>query len=1000
MSSSLPTVRSAGGTVRVATDSPVAPTAPKKTKTLLDSLDPGPGPTRLSKATERPSFAERLSKRLAQAMTVEVPLVAIKDAKLWTINTAELAKHGAAMGPNGLIDWAYEREVVGAVAFRPATEEEIKQGRFTHVGTATRYHSTSDGKKKYAVMGDGRAVLAGQLLVREKKTGRITQVFELQLKGVETGLRPLGVPRTDHHGTGKAQLGLSIRDALMAGYLRANGIKSTSWVAVVETGEENRHRPVGMKEDTVDRAAVFVRGGNFLRVAHLRLLKDDPGGTRELLDHLNDQLCLEYGRTTRFSHSALYQELIQRKAEEVAQMYWARTLHGSPSMDNVGLLDDVDHATAVTLGRADSFSWKNFLPSFPKEGAWILNRYYVDEVRQAFLRSANEEEAKELGSLDPLMMAEQVYQRQMAIGALEHLGLDQDQVGWLIQHERASVDQPSTVDEFLKAVRSVGEQPVPGGCGARYDIFSALSVLLRAAADPVRGQSELIGKLAPAQPNPERDQLAAQKLLAAVAPILERVKGQALPEVQLAMLSLIEDQAVRINAPVMELSSDQSWQLVSKLRDPSKSIQRVRAEFNAVVRGLVRTGPDSAGAVAMRIRHSELDTVDADRKLRLSRLEENGVAIEELSDGHRDLVRFAIAGDPLGTHDPWKYRLRFDLGDGPEERGCTRVEEGVAIFDVPLEKPPKLIRASFSDATGKTYDQDGMGFGVGLIPVLGSKLVDAELAAHAARRGGIRTGTPPAMLAAVSSRPLGSAAVLGPEPAYSSRAHEVLAAHPEATPSRLELPSGLLACELPKTDWDRKLLVANPQLGRAFKVQWGFANMYAQPDLQLRLGAPLQDEQRDGPGAIQRFEGGTLRMQPGLPMWIDPTDAELARMKAATSFFSAEAERLAVTPEGAPWTLASGALAQPARHPMHGQVLLLADPSGSRAVSVRSGFLAWYQSAYVQSLLGRPLAEEESDGMGALQRFERGVLRHQPPGLPPLDSPYRTPGADVWIEPS
>jgi hypothetical protein len=104
--------------------------------------------------------------------------------------------------------------------------------------------------------------------------------------------------------------------------------------------------------------------------------------------------------------------------------------------------------------------------------------------------------------------------------------------------------------------------------------------------------------------------------------------------------------------------------------------------------------------------------------------------------------------------------------------------------------------------------------------------------------------------------------------------------------------------------------------------------------------------------------------------------------------------------EGPVFTLASGALAQRVQHQGWGRKILVADPSGKMAVPVRSGFECWCGSAYVQSLLGRPLEEERPDGQGAIQRFERGVLRYQPSGPPSAEWPLRPAWADIWIEPA
>src|SRR5262245_21735960 len=75
--------------------------------------------------------------------------------------------------PNDTPDDEVERRVLDRYALRKATPEEIAAGKVTHIGLATRYRDRAN-----FVNGDGRTVLIDEMIVRNRKTGRIEGIAD------------------------------------------------------------------------------------------------------------------------------------------------------------------------------------------------------------------------------------------------------------------------------------------------------------------------------------------------------------------------------------------------------------------------------------------------------------------------------------------------------------------------------------------------------------------------------------------------------------------------------------------------------------------------------------------------------------------------------------------------------------------------------------------------------------------------------------------------------
>ncbi|MCK5799097.1 MAG: YdiU family protein, partial [Deltaproteobacteria bacterium] len=349
------------------------------------------------------SFGADLKPETRKKVIVEVPLVAEKGAHVLLANNRELKRLGLKPPENGLQSATYEKQVLGAFAFRPATPEEIQTKAYTHVGLATRYADKNGAK---GVKGDGRAVLVGDVVVKNRK-GRITGVYDIQVKGIGTGLHPDWKGFGHRHG--RESLRQALEDALFSDYLATNGIRTNNWLAVIDTGKTIEY-PDGGKE----RAGLLVRGGNFLRLAHLNLVKDDPAALRDLVDHVNRTLSMELGRKRSLSLAGLYKVLTQRKAQEVADLFFLRTVHGSSTYDNIGLVENMDHGTGSTVDRTHkNYSFFSKWVGFGGEPAFILSRYYETELLGFLKQVAHGAERKALDAIKPAALTSGMLEHRM-----------------------------------------------------------------------------------------------------------------------------------------------------------------------------------------------------------------------------------------------------------------------------------------------------------------------------------------------------------------------------------------------------------------------------------------------------------------------------------------------------------------------------------------------------------------------------------------------------------
>jgi Protein adenylyltransferase SelO len=712
----------------------------------LLALLPSTSHSQLAPMGQGSTFDKALSSKVQDKLLVKVPLVALDKARVVMANHERLAAVGIKTPQGGLHTSTFEREVLGSFAFRQATDEEIKAGKFTHTGIATRYAD----KLSNGVKGDGRAVLMGDVVVKDRR-GRITGIYDIQVKGIGTGLHPNWKGYGHRHG--REVLRQAVEDALFSDYLTRNGIRTNNWLAVIDSGETINF-PDGGKQ----RAGLLVRGGNFMRLAHLNLLRNDVKGLREVVDFVNKQASVELGRKRPLSIPGLYKVLCQRKAREVADMYWIRTVHGSTTYDNIGLFDNMDHGTGSTVDRTHkNYSFFSKWVGYGGEPKFVMRDYYEKELYNLLMKSATPAEQKQLKRLKPGTITSAMVDRQMTYRALLSVGFTDKDALKVLHKQRGEAKTFLKTFTRLANVQETGATHKMGKDGrtevkdpARYDMFAAMSKLaeLQVTRRSVEARAKaLTSVLRPGAAATEADRKAARDLVTAFDKLAQPFFSRGSRREAVGRARLMRDNARSRNHHALDTVrrdmrsyADGITQRIVK----GESLETIRASLSAYMRNNVVLGNGSSVHAASRLLSGKAART-SDKRVILSQHRENGVVIQEVSDGSKDAIRVKVKGNPLGLGDLWGYRMHYSVGGKWRDIKPLKVDGKQAIFEVPLVngKVPASFAAAFfngNDQQGRWWNNGGRSFGKNIKLVLGAANVQAALGVEAQRRGGRRQG--------------------------------------------------------------------------------------------------------------------------------------------------------------------------------------------------------------------------------------------------------------------
>ncbi len=199
-------------------------------------------------------------------------------------------------------------------------------------------------------LGDGRATLLGEVL---DITG---QRRDIQLKG--SGPTPFS-----RRGDGRAALGPVLREYIISEAMQALGIPTTRSLAAVVTGE-----PV--VRETVLPGAVLTRvAASHIRVGTFQFFaaRHDVEGLRLLADHVIQRHYPDAG-----SYRVLFERVIERQAELVAQWLLVGFIHGVMNTDNMSIAGEtIDYGPCAFM---DAYNPETVFSSIDQYGRYAYGK--------------------------------------------------------------------------------------------------------------------------------------------------------------------------------------------------------------------------------------------------------------------------------------------------------------------------------------------------------------------------------------------------------------------------------------------------------------------------------------------------------------------------------------------------------------------------------------------------------------------------------------------------
>ncbi len=233
-------------------------------------------------------------------------------------------------------------------------------------------------------LGDGRAVLLGEVIATDGKR------YDIQLKG--SGTTPYS-----RGGDGRAPLGPVIREYLVSEAMYAMGVPTSRTLAAVSSGE-----PV-YREQRLPGGVLVRVASSHIRVGTVQYFRsiDDSSGLRALADHVIERHFPSAAESDNPA-LALYEAIIEKQANLIAQWMAVGFIHGVMNTDNMLLCGEtIDYGPCAFM---DQFASSQVYSSIDHQGRYAYgNQAPIANWNLACLGNAilplldeNDEKATEL----------------------------------------------------------------------------------------------------------------------------------------------------------------------------------------------------------------------------------------------------------------------------------------------------------------------------------------------------------------------------------------------------------------------------------------------------------------------------------------------------------------------------------------------------------------------------------------------------------------------------
>lgn len=259
-------------------------------------------------------------------------------------------------------------------------------------------------------LGDGRALLLGQVINREGKQ------VDIHMKGT-------GQTRFSRNGDGRSALGPVLREYLVSEAMASLGVPTTRALAAVTTGEtvaRDRLLPGGVITRV---ASSFVRIGTFQYL----LARRDRDGIERLADYVIEYLYPEL-KLTHNPYLGLLETVIERQAIVIARWMQIGFIHGVMNTDNMSISGEtIDYGPCAFM---DYFSHDQVYSSIDRQGRYAygnqpgIGLWNLTRFAECLLHLFDENEAvAEQLATERLEAFVSSYQAHWLKGMCEKLGL-------------------------------------------------------------------------------------------------------------------------------------------------------------------------------------------------------------------------------------------------------------------------------------------------------------------------------------------------------------------------------------------------------------------------------------------------------------------------------------------------------------------------------------------------------------------------------------------------
>lgn len=228
------------------------------------------------------------------------------------------------------------------IAFNPTLSEEIGLGSYeekdldflvgNHLPGNVKTYATAYAGHQFGnwagQLGDGRAILAGEIINQEgKKT-------EIQWKGA-------GATPYSRHADGRAVLRSSVREYLMSEAMYHLGVPTTRALSLAFTGEDVVRDMMYNGNPQLEKGAVVVRTAeSFLRFGHFELMsaQREYDTLQDLVDFTIDNYYPEIKAEGIQKYKAFFENICTRTADLMTEWFRVGFVHGVMNTDNMSVL--------------------------------------------------------------------------------------------------------------------------------------------------------------------------------------------------------------------------------------------------------------------------------------------------------------------------------------------------------------------------------------------------------------------------------------------------------------------------------------------------------------------------------------------------------------------------------------------------------------------------------------------------------------------------------------